>query len=348
VKVKIKKLQAAVKQIMPEIERKYTEEVNQYEIKKASGENVTELKMPKRRFHWNDQCRLHLKEVTDALDEFLKVLKIKKELEEFKTKYLKDNVVTAWPESWMKIEDLQKELKRKEKKENRLLPQNITTATNGTKVTQQKTELRLKTDPEAPTCLNGTTGTKLSPPLPPVSPSVIKKSSDHSINSIMSTSPSPPTTSQHSSKIPKEGSTKVRQSDVDKVLNSADLVLSAIKNDSLINVPVAKALPTANASVEKSIRISDGSDSDCTIVESSSPIKITTKPQSQQFSHINNNNNNTPSKLNHSPTSQQQQLPQQQQQQSQPSEVKKSKKQDDNYSSLIKNIVSLTVNRYII
>lgn len=370
IKAEIKKLKTIVNSTMPDLVRTYDEQYKIYEnlknIQHIVGDNTLDHKSPRKRFHWNDNSRTILYDIVQFVDDLQKLLRAKKETsEEFRTRYLKENVVPIWPEGWIKLEDFHKELERKKKKDAKVVAaaviatvqtqeitqSNINTATNGktsssAQLPQQKTELRLKTTSESNDSVgmngngNGKSTPKLSTPSttpgiqvsPQSNSSVIKKASDHSINSIMSTSPSPPShsgreKSSSSSQQQTEGKTTVI--DLEKLTSPNYLLKISQKDASKSSQKYSTTASAVETNVEK-VRISDGSDSDCAIIDS--PEKVTVKPQ-QQFSHHLNNN-----KINHSSTHHNQQQQQQQQ-----GEIKKTKKHDDNYSNLIKSIASLSV-----
>lgn len=371
VKSEIKKLKATVNTLMPDLVRKFDEDMKIYEnlkdIQKIVGDN-SDHKSPRKKYHWNDNSRQILNEIVQLIHELFRISKIKKEtIDEFTLRYTKDHLLPLWPEGWIKLEDFGKELDRKKKKDARfsavttaltinVSPQGITQL-NGKQHQQtahtpsQKTDMRSKDalDISIPAVNGKTTPMQLSPQ------SSIKKSSDHSINSIMSsTSPSPPIHHSTTTKTATTASTptsstsgvqvdiKTRIIDLEKLSSPNDLLKVSQKDMSrslpkysqpAVLAAAALALTNVkhNVSPEKT-RISDGSDSDCAIIDG--PIKTTTnKPQQllQQLSQSINNN-----KHSHSTVQQQTQS------QSQP-EAKKPKKYDDGYSSLIKNIASLTV-----
>ncbi|XP_070493756.1 yemanuclein isoform X2 [Chironomus tepperi] len=345
VKTEIKKLKTLINSTMPDLVRKYDEDLKTYEnlksIQHVVGDSSLEHKAPRKKYHWHDNSRQILCEIVQLIQDLYKISKVKKEtIDEYTTKYLKDHLVPLWPEGWIKLEDFTKELERKKKKDakvavvnnssTQILNQSIT-STNGKQPTAQtqhhlKTEMKIKienVESIAVPTVNGkstSSGVQLSPQQN--SMSVIKKASDHSINSIMSSSPSPPIYPVKSS-APTPVEIKPRVIDLEKLSSPNDLLKVSQKDLNRI-IPKYSQHPTAEISPDK-IRISDGSDSDCAIIDS--PIKTTIKPQQQYPHHINNN------KLNHSSI---------QQQQIQQGEMKKTKKHDDNYSNLIKNIASLT------
>jgi hypothetical protein len=303
-----------------------------------------------------------LTNIVQLVQDLQKVSKSKNEpAQEYISRYLKDHVFSLWPEGWIRIEDFAKELEKKRKKDAKAASTSSSTtsqgnadaatATNGklsagvpTVTTlnaqrtpsTQKTEARSKSVGEScdlTPIVNGKTSAKqqqltAAALLASQAQSVIKKASDHSINSIMSTSPSPPSHSSNRSVTPVLlTDSKTRVIDLEKLTSPSDILKVSQKD-------IIRKYPT-DIVIEKH-RISDGSDSDCAIVDS--PMKSTpstVKPQQQQFSHHTNNN-----KVNHSSS---QQTQQQQQQQPPSVEIKKAKKADVNYSNLIEGICSLTV-----
>ncbi|CAH1726947.1 unnamed protein product [Chironomus riparius] len=350
VKTEIKKLKTFINTTMPDLVRKYDEDYKTYEnlknIQQVVGDSSLEHKAPRKKYHWHDNSRQILNEIVQLIQDLYKVSKVKKEtIDEYTTKYLKDHLVPLWPEGWIKLEDFTKELEKKKKKDakvalssSQILNQSIT-STNGKQPTSAqplqhhlKTEMKIKIETvesiSSPTMNGKSTGSGVQLSPSQNSMSVIKKASDHSINSIMSSSPSPPI---HSSKTsaPVQVETKTRVIDLEKLSSPNDLLKVSQKDLNRILPKYSQQLSQAIEISTDKIRISDGSDSDCAIIDS--PIKTTIKPQQQQQypHHINNN------KLNHSSI-------QQQQQQHQQGEMKKTKKHDDNYSNLIKNIASLT------
>lgn len=197
IKAEIKKLKTAVNATMPDLVRKYDDDLKQFEAKKninhIIGGDSPEQKAPRRRFHWNDNLRHILFDIVQFIGELHKISKAKKEpLNEYTAKYLKDHVMPIWPDEWIKADDFQKELEKKKKKEARsslgTSPQPTSSTSNGKQQQQQQQQSPQKT--EVPMA-NGKSPTESS--AQQSHSSVIKKSSDHSINSIInSASPSPP------------------------------------------------------------------------------------------------------------------------------------------------------------
>lgn len=322
IKAEIKKLKTAVNSILPDLVRKYDDDLKQFEAKRTLNhytESPTEHKSPRRRFHWNDNLRQILADIVQLISDFHKLSKAKKEpLNEYTAKYLKDHVMPIWPEEWIKAEDFQKELEKKKKKEARLSlgtsPQPTTSATSSTSNGKQPQQPQKTENP----MVNGKSPSHSSSALPSQS-SVIKRSSDHSINSIInSASPSPPTVSQ----------SKTHVVDLDKLSNPSDL----LKISQPPKVPKFSHPSSSVADVisPEKIRISDGSDSDCAIIES--PVKSSSfKPQQFTSHHLNNNN-----KIGHS-------MSQPVAQHHHAREKEKKSKKPEDFSSLINSIESLTV-----
>lgn len=320
IKTEIKKLKTAVNSILPDLVRKYDDDLKQFEAKKNLNhytESPTEHKSPRRKFHWNDNLRQILADIVQLISEFHKLSKAKKEpLNEYTAKYLKDHVMPIWPEEWIKADDFQRELDKKKKKEARLSlgasPQPTTSAATSSTSNGKQPHQPQKTENPM---VNGKSPSHSS--AVPSQSSVIKRSSDHSINSIInSASPSPPTVSQ----------SKTHVVDLDKLSNPSDLLkISQPPKVPKFSHPSSVALDVI--SPEK-VRISDGSDSDCAIVES--PVKSSSfKPQQFTSQHLNNNNKIGMSQ----PVAQHHHAREKE---------KKSKKPED-FSSLINSIESLTV-----
>lgn len=341
----IGKLRKIVSESMPGSITKYELEMKSYEDKKrvqnVVGDTSYEHSVPRKRYHWNDASRLALSEVVQSLQELNKVTKPKKEtIEEFVLRKLLEDVVPLWPEGWIKPEDFKKELDRKRKKEAKAAatqgsPQvqmkpntaSATATTNGKAQAQvQKTDTGMKSG-EAEPAVNGKASATISLLSPTSSASVIKRSSDHSINSIISASPSPPTIS-HSVNIPDIN--KPRVLDVGKMTSSELLKLSQVKPPAMPKFNASPSLPIDIVTPDKpfldKVRRSDSSDSDCVEITGES------KPVKPPVHHNNNNKVNLSSSSHPAPI------------------AKKSKKHgsDDgehetDYSKIIMGIQSLTV-----
>ncbi|CRK89368.1 CLUMA_CG003124, isoform A [Clunio marinus] len=326
----INKMRKIVADAMPNEILKHEQEMRIYEERKTThqivGDNSFELHVPRKKFHWNDNSRLVLSLIVQYLQELHKSTKVKKESEqEFLLRRLRDEVVALWPEDWIKIEDFSKELEKKKKKESKLAqskataailskessqqmqsqvqvqPKTITAspiATNGKLPVQTpppKTENCVKNcESEMTSLMNGKSPTsqKTSPTASSATISVIKRSSDHSINSIIS-SPSPPTTI-HPPKV-QESMIKPRVIELEKLVSPTDLlkVTQNLKSTSMqfISPPIDASTSDKKVNAEKARR-SDSSDSDCVeIVGEFNPIQ----PAKSVFNH---NNNKDPKKTN--------------------------------------------------
>lgn len=99
---------------------------------KSGGKSDQNLKNPKRRFPWSEQTRLvflrnvcsliltpfifrsMVSEMIDMRKQSFNVIKPRKEtLDEFVNRYFKERVVKAWPDGWMKLEELHKEYEKR-------------------------------------------------------------------------------------------------------------------------------------------------------------------------------------------------------------------------------------------
>lgn len=311
VKNEISKLKKIVTETMPGLVAKHEQDVSSYEelkrIQNVVGDS-TPSSPPRKKYHWNDSSRLALSETVRYLQDQYKAAKLKNEdQEQFVARKLMDFVVPLWPEGWIGLEDFRKELDRKKKKENRALlaaaqsalPVHLKSnsaavvSTNGkAPIHQQKTEAKEKSSELEVPIANGKASSPKSS-VPSVSAtSVIKRSSDHSIISIISASPSPPTTSQ-SLKV--QDASKPRVMESDKLLSPTELLKAT---HSKLPLPRFSASPIDKLAPEKSIldkvRRSDSSDSsDCVEIVGEgefNPIK----PVKSSYHHNNNN------KANHS------------------------------------------------
>jgi ubinuclein len=286
-KSQIKKLKSAINKVMPNLVKKFDEDLRDYEGKKNLGHiNPFDEKAPRRKFRWDDTVRKNLTDTIQLITELHKVSKSKKDsIEEFKNNCLKNMVLPLWPEEWIKFDDLKKELERKERGATQQnVPQSNLSSQNG-KFTPppQKTE--------NPAVHDKSPSPSLTQKQQQIS--VIKKSSDHSISSIMSSPSSPPPSSIHSQPV---------------------------------NVAQLKAKITQLSepkTPEKRHRMSDGSDSDCAIIESPKSVAsaAATLP------------NKTPDTHHHYVSNNKQQQ----------NEVKKAKEAEEDYSNLINSFSLLTV-----
>lgn len=353
VKTEVNKLRKIVVETMPLTITKYEMELKQYEARKSIqnvvGDMSFEANVPRKKYHWHDSSRLVLAEIHQNIQDLYKMAKPKKEtVEDFLLRKFREEVVPLWPEGWIKLEDLKRELERKKKKEAKariaaaapdtVQPKSNTASTSNGKasIQAQKTENPSKQSETDVPMVNGKAQKPTMIPVPSSSPaSVIKRSSDHSINSIISSSPSPPTTS-HSAKAFE--TIKPRVIDLEKLTSPNDLLKVVQPKSSLSKFNSSPGLPIdtgtpERASVDK-VRRSDSSDSDCVeIVGEFSPIK----PVKSLYHHNNNNNIN---KVN-MPTSQLAPIAK---------KVKKHGSDDGehetDYSKIIMGIQSLTVRRF--
>lgn len=351
VKNEINKLKKIVNETMPSLMTKYDQEVKNHNemkmIQDVVGDSFQQ-NPPRKKYHWNDSSRTLLSVIVHHLQDQFKVLKRtnNEDLEHFVNRKLTELVVPLFPEGWIKPEDFRKELERKQKKQNRPLPtssQNPSqvqpkantasvASTNGKAPVQpQKTETKEKSNELDIPVVNGKSTSPMSL-APSVSiTSVIKRSSDHSISSIISTSPSPPTTSQ-SLKI--QDTSKARVIDLDKLSSPSEL-LKAAQSKTLIpklnSSPIHLAPDTLH--LDK-VRRSDSSDSDCVEIVGEgefNPIK----PVKTSYHHNNNNKVNHSSPQHHAPV------------------AKKSRihgsddgEHETDYSKIIMGIQSLTVRKF--
>lgn len=346
VKIEVNKLRKIVNDAMPELIAKFDNDMKQYELKKSVqnvvGDNTTENNLPRKKFHWNDLSRKVLSNILTSLEDLHKITKAKKEdIKEFVTLKLKEEVLPLWPEGWVKVEDFEKEIEKKKKKDARVAAPAVTqggqpqvqtkpNTASATKTTNGKAPAQ-KTDTTASQKLNGkaTSPPEQSQSLPnlaALSPaSVIKRSSDHSINSIISASPSPPATG----KAPEV--TKTRVIELEKLSNPSDLLKVVTPKTSLPRFSNVSPIDITTPEKATISRRSDSSDSDCVEVVSSdfNPIK----PEKSLY-HNNNN------KVNHHTTH--------------PAPIaKKIKKhgsddgeQETDYSKIIMGLQSLTVRQF--
>lgn len=321
-KREVHKLHQIVTEMMPGLVSKYDADVAQQEelrkIQVVIGDTPRDHVTPRKKFHWNDNSRKILSEIYRFIRELFKAIKEKKEGEEaFIVQKLKELVIPLWPEGWVRIEEMQKELERKKKKEARAVANAAATSqgmaqsqgksssmtagvssSNGKASMQsQKTEsvnASAKSEPDNQNVNGGKLASQKSSTQTSsvTSPSVIKRSSDHSINSIISSSPSPPTTSQQ---LKSQNLSKTRVVDADKLTNPNEVLKTTQQKSS---IPRFNQSPIDNLSSDKAlgekVRRSDSSDSDCVeIVGEFNPIQ----PAKSVYPH------NNISKLNHQPVS---------------------------------------------
>jgi ubinuclein len=350
VKDEINKLRKIVSETMQSLIAKYDQEMIKFEEMKnvlsIVGETGSEPSMPRKKYHWNDSARTHLCEIARLARDLYKVAKQNETEDNFLKKTFREKVVPLWPEGWMKIEDLHREIERKKKKDSRAsatqVPQGIqpvqtkhntasaTVTTNG-KAHAQKTETNMKNpETEAPV-VNGKISSHKSSTIPvtSVSTSVIKRSSDHSINSIISASPSPPTTSQS---VKLQEPKQARVIELDKLSSTNDLlkVTQQQKSPTAFVASQTTSISSPEKAAADKIRRSESSDSDCVeFVSEFNPIV----PAKSLYHHNNNNN-----KVNHLPSTQVAPVAQ---------KIKKHVNDDGehetDYSKIIMGIQSLTV-----
>lgn len=319
-KSEVDKLRRIVIESMPQQQTKFDQDMQMYETKKIISD--TPVPTPKKRYHWNDTSRLVLSDINQKIEDLHKVTRGKKDsLREFMLAKFEEHLIPLWPHGWVKIDDFEKEIERKKRKDekakgNQSLPKTNTSTnvTNGkTQQNTQKTEnIKIQNDVKQPSTsiANG----KI--PTPSVSPSlqvntasatsVIKRSSDHSISSIIasSASPSPPM------KTPEISKPKVIE--LDKFSNPSDLL------------KVTHQQQQPSKVTEKR---SDSSDSDC--------IEIVGEFGPQKTSPSNHNNN----RINQSPS------PSSTIQQQNPKKAKydTNPNPDVEFSEILKGLQSLTV-----
>lgn len=312
VKTQVNKLRKIVVETMPSVISKYELDLKNYESRKSIlnvvGDMSSEANVPRKKFYWNEASRLVLADIHLILQDLYKIAKLKKEtVDEFLARKFREDIVPLWPEGWIKPEDLKRELDRKKKKEAKArsaaaapslvqAKPNTAAATNGKAPHHaQKTENPVKkSDAEVP-LVNGNSPSQKSSLVPVSSSSpasVIKRSSDHSINSIISSSPSPPTTS-HSAKAFE--ALPPRVIDLEKLSSPNDLLKVVQPKSTLPKFNASPGLPVDIKPPEKEVlekvRRSDSSDSDCVeFVGEFSPIM----PAKSLYNHNNNNKVNLP------------------------------------------------------
>lgn len=102
----------------------YTDEcakVTQIRSKMTIDEKLKNLpKMPRRRFPWNEVMRNHFFEMYQIKSSFHNSAKSDVSLDTFIEIYLKEDVIKLWPEGWMKLSDLKKEINRRLLKDKKL------------------------------------------------------------------------------------------------------------------------------------------------------------------------------------------------------------------------------------
>ncbi|XP_057659662.1 ubinuclein-2 [Diorhabda carinulata] len=108
------KLKDCIDTIMPALEENFRQESQKVMEKKFSKENENDeewknLKLPKRKFRWNEETKKHLKDVVSVKKRCL-VLEGNKAslLEEQLVDYLRKDILPLWPENWMYINNIKK------------------------------------------------------------------------------------------------------------------------------------------------------------------------------------------------------------------------------------------------
>lgn len=334
----VDKLRKIVTETLPHQLDKYEKEKANYEAKKSSGETVHE---PRKKYHWNDASRQVLSDIVQKIEDLYKELKTKKynNSREFLEIKMKEKVLPLWPEGWIKQKDLDNELEKKRKKEakaaaaqgNNQLPKQNTSSnnTNGKSQTHKTENTQKQGEVKQQPVSNGKT---LTPsPTPSISPtlqqsntsvivtasSVIKKSSDHSISSIIASSTSPTPTPTPPLKV--SDILKPKLIELDKLTNPSDLLKVAQHQEKLSR--------------------SNSTDSDCIeIVESFDQSKLL----KSSSNHNNNRVPRTPSPL--PPTSAQKKMKIDSSEAIEEKVDKPARKTDKpDYSLILAGLASLTV-----
>lgn len=308
-KLEANKLRKIINENMPTLVEKYNQELlNQEELRKIQdviGDTPRAVALPRKKFHWNDNSRTILSNIVQCLKDLFKTMKVKKEKEEtFLAAKLTETIIPLWPEGWIRVEDLHRELERKKKKEARASSNAISSAqtapltafqlkssaavsvitTNGRASEPHTTESRTES---GNLIANGESLQQKPQPISATSPSVIKRSSDHSINSIISSSPSPPNTSQQVK--PQEGG-KSRLLEVDSFASVSDIVKAAQRPtmSAFLRSPIDKEV------VSEKVRRSNSSDSDCVEITQVDPGDFSPIKPSKSFYLPSNNNKVSP------------------------------------------------------
>ncbi|XP_016999073.2 yemanuclein [Drosophila takahashii] len=108
------KLRRAVAVVMPKAIANYETELRTFAEQAAADVN-SELppKMPRKKFQWTSELRQLLYDVYQARwTSYAFLAKRKDSLEEFINMYLKEKVVDLWPNGWMRLDELQREITR--------------------------------------------------------------------------------------------------------------------------------------------------------------------------------------------------------------------------------------------
>lgn len=299
----ISKLRKILDETMPALQSKYDQDMKQFETRKSVqnviGGSPFDQNPPRRKYQWNEGSRLAISEILNHLRDLFRISKKKKDVEkDFITDKVRSDILPLWPEGWIRLEDINKEIERRRRKDNRAIAlaagasppetvsqvpskHNTAAASNGKLPVQaQKTEPHIKNEELELPIVNGT-GSSLKIPAPKASPSsVIKRSSDHSINSIISASPSPPTTSQS---LKLQEPSKPRVIELDNLLKPMDLLKVAHPKNS---IPKFNSIDLVTPVKVEKIRRSESSDSDCVeVVSEFNPIKPAKSQHSNKVSH---------------------------------------------------------------
>lgn len=302
-KNEISKLRKIVEETMPALQSKFDQDTKQFESRKTVqsviGGTPFDQNPPRRKYQWTENSRMVINEILNHLRDMFKIVKKKKDLElDFITGKLKSDVVPLWPEGWIRLEDINKEIERRRKKDTRAIAlaaaatppetasqvqskHNTAAASNGKLPVQaQKTDQYAKNDELELPIVNGKSSS-LKIPAPSASPSsVIKRSSDHSINSIISASPSPPTTSQS---LKLQEPCKPRVIELDKLVNPSDLLKVAHPKNA---IPKFSTIDITTPEKVEKVRRSESSDSDCVeVVGEFNPIKPAKSQHNNKASH---------------------------------------------------------------
>lgn len=309
VKSEISKLKRIVIDTIPASAAKHEQDLLKYEEMKKIQNVVGDTRPstpPRKKYLWNDSSRLLLSEIVQQFQDLYKIAKLKNETQEqFVMRKLTELVIPLWPEGWVKQADFQKELERKMKKQNRALqssalslPQlqsktntaSVAASTNGKAAAHpQKTEIPEKNNKLEVPMVNGKASSPKSSIPNAAATSVIKRSSDHSISSIISTTPSPPTTSLS---LKAQDTSKARVIEFDKLLNPSDLLKT-----SHVKLPTPKFSSSPVAGPEK-VQVESSDSSDCVEIVGETEFNPI-NPVKPSYHHNNNNNNS--SKANHLP-----------------------------------------------
>ncbi|KAH8346797.1 hypothetical protein KR084_011958 [Drosophila pseudotakahashii] len=108
------KLRRAVAVVMPKAIANYETELHTFAEQAAADVN-SELppKMPRKKFQWTSELRHLLYDVYQARwTSYAFLAKRKDSLEEFINLYLREKVVDLWPNGWMRLDELQREITR--------------------------------------------------------------------------------------------------------------------------------------------------------------------------------------------------------------------------------------------